>query len=79
VFGDEMTTSHEFPALLTAARKAAGFETAAEFAEEFGIAPLTYRHWERGTYRPDARTIEMMCAAFGVPSHTLLKVHVSGL
>lgn len=42
-----------FSKRLKAAREAAGFETAKEFAEALGVEENRYRHWERGSAQPD--------------------------
>lgn len=42
-----------FSKKLKAARQAAGYETAKEFAAALGVEENRYRHWERGTAQPD--------------------------
>ena len=56
---------------LKAARKAAGFPHAKEFAEALGIEENRYRHWERGSAQPNLAML--------VRITRLLKVEISDL
>jgi transcriptional regulator with XRE-family HTH domain len=65
-----LITSEQVKALfaphLKAARKAAGYGSAAAFARAVGIEAATYRHWERGQALPDLSTLaEVLYPALG--------------
>ena len=60
-----------FSKKLKAAREAAGYETAKEFAEALGVEENRYRHWERGSAQPDLTILTRLTR--------LLKVEVNEL
>jgi predicted transcriptional regulator len=60
----EMSTSKYMKAFgkrLTAARIAAGYDTAASFAKALGVDAYRYRHYERGNASPSYEVLKKIC------------------
>lgn len=57
---------------LRAAREAAGFKHANDFARVLGREEHTYRSWERGQYMPDIPTLTRICQLLNVEPNYLL-------
>lgn len=60
-----------FSKRLQAARKAAGYATAKEFAETLNVEENRYRHWERGTAQPDYSMMCRICRALDIEPNDL--------
>lgn len=61
---------------LKAAREAAGFKHANDFAQTLGQEGHTYRSWERGQYAPDLPTLTRICQLLNVEPNDLLPLAV---
>jgi len=61
-----------FAKRLRAARKAAGYTSAEQFAHALGAEPHTYRHYERGAAQPNLVTLTRMCQLLKVTPNDLL-------
>lgn len=61
-----------FGAKLKAAREAAGYEHAADFAKVLGIEENRYRHYERGSAEPGFELLIKMCNILDVEPNDLL-------
>lgn len=57
---------------LRRARKAAGFESAENFAHELNVEPHTYRKWERGQSSPNLSMLTRICRHLSVTPNSLL-------
>lgn len=61
-----------FSERLKAAREAAGFEEAEDFANALGVTGARYRHWERGDAKPDLTLLTRICQLLDVEPNYLL-------
>lgn len=61
-----------FAKRLKAARKAAGYGSAEQFAHALGAEPHTYRHYERGGAHPNLVMLTRMCQLLSVTPNDLL-------
>jgi DNA-binding XRE family transcriptional regulator len=61
-----------FSKRLQTARKAAGYETAKEFAEALGVEENRYRHWERGSAQPNLTMLTRISRLLKVEVQELL-------
>jgi transcriptional regulator with XRE-family HTH domain len=68
----EENVKKDFGRLLKAAREAAGFKTAADFASILKVEPARYRYWERGQAMPDIGTFARICNQLEVDPNSLL-------
>jgi transcriptional regulator with XRE-family HTH domain len=59
---------------LRKARKAAGYNSAQQFAGVLGKEPHTYRHYERGEAEPDFTTLLRICELLKITTDYLLPV-----
>lgn len=78
-----MDTLHQdvmktFARRLMQARKAAGFDTAKEFAETLSVEQNRYRHWERGTAQPDYSMLVRICRALNIEPNYLFPQALKG-
>lgn len=60
-----------FSKRLKAAREAAGFVTAKEFAEALSVEKNRYRHWERGSAQPDYAMMCRICRLLNIEPNDL--------
>ncbi len=65
-----------FGKTLKTARKRAGYDSAASFANVLGKEPHTYRYWERGEAQPDLETLVRICELLGITPNDLLPAAV---
>ena len=61
---------------LRAAREAAGFEEAEDFANALGVTGARYRQWERGNARPNLVLLTRVCQLLDVDPNYLLPLAV---
>lgn len=61
-----------FGSALRAAREAAGYRYAKDFADVLSVPDHRYRAWERGEYTPNLMTLTRMCRLLDVEPNTLL-------
>ena len=61
-----------FGTRLRKARKAAGYDSAQQFAGVLGKEPHTYRYYERGEAEPDYDTLTTICQLLKIPVGYLL-------
>lgn len=61
-----------FSEKLRAAREAAGFEEAEDFANALGVRAHRYRHWEAGRAKPDIVMVSRICQLLEVEPNDLL-------
>lgn len=57
---------------LRAAREAAEYHDAVEFAHALGVTPHRYRHWEAGRAKPDIVMVTRICQLLKVEPNDLL-------
>ncbi|WBT40141.1 helix-turn-helix domain-containing protein [Hyphomicrobium sp. DMF-1] len=65
-----------FSERLKAARIAAGFEEAEDFANALGVRGARYRYWERGTAKPDLTNLTRICQLLDVEPNDLLPLAI---
>lgn len=65
-----------FSERLKAAREAAGFAEAEDFANALGITGARYRQWERGNARPNLALLTRICQLLDVEPNFLLPLAV---
>lgn len=65
-----------FSERLRAAREAAGFVEAEDFANALGVRGPRYRHWERGGAKPDLTLLTRICQLLDVEPNDLLPLAV---
>lgn len=61
-----------FAKSLKKAREAAGYATAAQFANALGMTPAAYRYWERGGANPNLTQLTRICQLLDVEPNELL-------
>lgn len=66
-----------FSARLRAAREAAGFDSAQQFAAVLGLEPHTYRKYERGHSEPNFEVLMRICDLLNVDASYLLPRRLS--
>lgn len=69
-FDQEVMT--KFAQRLKAARKAAGYEDAKDFAAVLSVEENRYRHWERGSAQPNFAMLCRICRALDITPNDLL-------
>jgi len=72
----EAKVMRTFSQRLKAAREAAGFEEAEDFANALGIRGARYRHWEGGRAKPDITMLTRICQLLDVEPNFLLPLAV---
>ena len=67
-----------FSKRLKAAREAAGYATAKEFAQALNVEENRYRHWERGSAQPDYTMMCRICRLLSIEPNDLFPLALKG-